>query len=369
MPTPRKSLKLLLLLLSLALVGTMPAVAFGQSRPAVTTPRFTVLAFFSGTFDAAHISFEKEANMWFPQVAAANSFSYTATTNWDMLDNLSASQFQVVMFLDDAPQTAAQRAGFQHYMQNGGAWFGFHVTAFNTDPSTWDWYHNQFLGTGAFVSNTWEPTIATLKVESQHPAARRLGSTFVSAVSEWYSWTNDLRQNPNIQILASVDPSSFPLGTDPNQSWTSGYFPILWTNKNYKMLYANFGHNWMNYNTNTPLSTTFGSPQGFQFAQTTGPYLRIDNRSNPNLGLDVTNVSTADNAPIQLWTYGGGLNQQWQAVPEGNGVYHIVNRNGGSDTGTKCLTVPNSSTADSTQLVQLACTGASSQSFRLVQQP
>jgi Trehalose utilisation/Ricin-type beta-trefoil lectin domain len=435
MPKPRRSLKLLLLLLSLVLVGMTPTFAFGQARPAVTTPQFKVLAFYSGTFDAAHISFEKEANAWFPQVAAANNFSYTSTTNWDMLNTLSASQFQVIMFLDDAPQTAAQRAGFQHYMQNGGAWFGFHVTAFNTDPSTWDWYYNQLLGTGAFVSNTWDPTIATLKVESQHPATRRLGSTFVSAVSEWYSWTNDLRQNPNIQILASVDPSGFPLGTDPNQSWTSGYFPILWTNKNFKMLYANFGHNWMNYNTNTPLSTTFGSPaedafvidgllwlgggapsnaptnpippanwyslvntangkcvdargagtangtaiqqftcngstaQGFQFAQTTGPYLRINNRNNPNLGFDVTNVSTADNAPIQLWTYNGGLNQQWQAVPEGNGVYHIVNRNGGADTGSKCLTVPNSSTADSTQLVQLACTGVSSQSFRLVQQP
>jgi Trehalose utilisation/Ricin-type beta-trefoil lectin domain len=434
MPKSRKLLKLLLLLLSLALVGTMPA--FGAARPTATTPQFKVLALYSGTFDAAHISFEKEANVWFPQVAAANNFSYTASTNWDMLNTLTASQFQVVMFLDDAPQTAAQRTGFQHYMQNGGAFFGFHVSAFNTDPSTWDWYYNQLLGTGAFVSNTWEPTIATLKVESQTPATRRLGTTFVSAVSEWYSWTNDLRQNPNIQVLASVDPSSFPLGTDPNQSWTGGYRPILWTNKNFKMLYANFGHNWMNYSTNTPLSTTFGSPaedafvidgllwlgggapsnaptnpiptanwysvvntangkcvdargagktngtaiqqftcngsiaQGFQFLQTTGPYLRIDNRNNPALGFDVTNVSTADNAPIQLWTYNGGQNQQWQAVPEGNGVYHIVNRNGGTaGTGTKCLTVPNSSTADSTQLVQLSCTGASSQSFRLVAQP
>ncbi|HEY0804714.1 MAG TPA: RICIN domain-containing protein, partial [Pseudonocardiaceae bacterium] len=361
-----------------------------------------------------------------------NNFSYTASTNWDMLDNLSSSQFQVVMFLDDAPQTAAQRTGFQHYLQNGGAWFGFHVTAFNTDPSTWDWYYNQLLGTGAFVSNTWGPTVANLKVENQHAATRRLGSTFTSAVSEWYSWTNDLRQNPNIEILASVDPSSFPLGTDPNQSWFSGYFPILWTNKNYKMLYANFGHNWMNYSTNTPLSTTFGSPaedafvidgllwlgggapsnaptnpippanwytivnsangkcvdaqgagttngtviqqftcngttaQGFRFAQTSGPYLQIDNRNNPNLGLDVTGVSTADNAPIHLWTYGGGLNQQWQAVPEGNGTYHIVSRNG---AGTECLTVPNSSTADGVQLTQTACTGSASQSFRLNQQP
>ena len=70
-------------------------------------------------------------------------------------------------------------------------------------------------------------------------------------MSEWYSWQNDLRQNPDIQILASIDPSSFPVGTDPNQTWYSGYYPIMWTNKNYKMIYANFGHNAMNYETNT----------------------------------------------------------------------------------------------------------------------
>jgi hypothetical protein len=57
---------------------------------------------------------------------------------------------------------------------------------------------------------------------------------------------------------------------------------------------------------------------------------------------------------------------QWQAVPEGGGMYHIVNRNGSGD---ECLTVPGSSTADSTQLVQSTCTGVASQSFQLVAQP
>lgn len=84
-------------------------------------------------------------------------------------------------------------------------------------------------------------------------------------MSEWYSWSNDLRTKPNIKILASVDPSSFPLGTDPNQSWYSGYYPILWTNTQYRMLYANFGHNAMDYATNTRLSSTFASPTQNRF--------------------------------------------------------------------------------------------------------
>jgi len=226
---------------------------------AQTTPRFKVIAFYNGTWDAAHISFVKEANQWFPQRAAENGFSYTSTTNWSLLNATNLAQYQVVMFLDDLPPTNV-RAAFQTYMQNGGAWMGFHVCAFNTNPASWDWYHNTFLGTGSFRNNTWKPTTAVLRVEDRtHPSTVNLPATFTSAVSEWYSWNRDLRANANIRILASVDPSSFPLGTDPNQSWTSGYYPILWTNKNYKMIYANFGHNAMNYSTNTPLSSTFAS--------------------------------------------------------------------------------------------------------------
>ena len=186
------------------------------------TPRFKVIAFYNGTYDAAHISFVKEANPWFQQLATQYNFSYTATTNWSLLNASNLAQYKVVMFLDDSPP-AAQRAAFQQYMQNGGGWFGFHVCAFNTDPATWDWYHNQFLGTGAFKTNTWGPTTAVLKVEDRtHASTLRLPSTFTSAVSEWYGWNRDLRTNTNIRILASVDPSSFPLGTDPNQSWYSG---------------------------------------------------------------------------------------------------------------------------------------------------
>jgi hypothetical protein len=181
-------------------LATTPAYG-GTQAPAA--PQFKVLAFYNGTFDAAHISFVNQANQWFPQTAAQNNFSYTSTNNWDLLNSIDATQHQVVMFLDDLPHNAAQQAGFQRYMQNGGAWFGFHVAAFDTDPSTWDWYHNQFLGTGAFVSNTWGPTTAVLRVEN--PATLRLPSTFTSSVSERYSWANDLRNNPNIKILASVD--------------------------------------------------------------------------------------------------------------------------------------------------------------------
>ena len=59
----------------------------------------------------------------------------------------------------------------------------------------------------------------------------------------------------------------------------------------------------------------------------------------PSRGWDVTNVSTADSALIQLWSYSSGNNQQWQPVANADGSYHFVNRNSG-----KCLDTPGAST-------------------------
>lgn len=152
-----------------------------------------MIAFYSGTWDAAHISFIQDANQWFPQAGAQYGFSYTATNDWNQLN-------------------AANLASYQ-------------------------------------VDNL------------NHPATAGLPATITSAVSEWHSWQYNVRQNPAIDILASMAPSTFPIGTDPNQIWYSGGYPIVWSSRNYKMVYNNFGHNAMNYSTNTALSSTFASAQ------------------------------------------------------------------------------------------------------------
>ena len=56
-------------------------------------------------------------------------------------------------------------------------------------------------------------------------------------------------QNPDIDILLAVDSSSFPLGTGPkpHEIWHEGYYPVAWTNRKYRMIYFNFGHNDIDY--------------------------------------------------------------------------------------------------------------------------
>ena len=231
-------------------------------------PKFKVIAFYTGKNDQAHISYMHEANKFFPEIAAKYNFSYDSTSDWNQLNAEFLAQYQVVLFLDTRPEKPEQRAAFQKYMENGGAWMGFHFAAFALTPSAfnqdWDWYHEKFLGSGQYASNTWRPTAAILRVEdSRHPATKNLPATFKSAPNEWYRWEHDLRKNPDIQILLSIDSTSFPLGTGPKQHeiWHSGYYPVVWTNKNFKMLYLNMGHNDIDYEnkTNKTLSYTFAN--------------------------------------------------------------------------------------------------------------
>ena len=231
-------------------------------------PLFKVIGFYTGKNDLAHISFVHEANKWFPEMGKLYNFLYDSTSNWSNLNDEFLSQYQVVVFLDTRPEKISQRNAFEKFMEKGGAFMGFHFAGFalnNSDfPQNWDWYHNKFMGAGQYKSNTWHPTPAVLRVEdSTHPVTKNLPKTFRSSPNEWYRWEKDIRLNPDIKILLSIDPSSFPLGNGPKQSeiWRNGYYPVVWTNKKYKMLYINMGHNDIDYDkkTNKELSFQFGN--------------------------------------------------------------------------------------------------------------
>jgi hypothetical protein len=238
---------------------------------------FKVIAFYTAKNDQAHISFVHEANRWFPAMAKKHHFQYDSTSDWTNLNAAFLSKYQIVLFLDTRPEEITQRQAFEQYMKQGGAWIGFHFAAFALNNSKysqdWNWYHNEFLASGQYKSNTWRPTSAILRVEDRkHPATKKLPETFKSSPNEWYRWEHDLRLNSDIKILLSIDSTSFPLGTGPkaHEIWHSGYYPVVWTNKNYRMLYVNMGHNDIDYEhkTNKELS--------FQFANETQSQLIIN---------------------------------------------------------------------------------------------
>jgi uncharacterized protein len=258
---------------TLAALGTLALVgACAARRARAREPELRVVAFFTAKQDPAHISFVHEAVRWLPRVAAAHGLRVDTTSDWRNLNAAFLSRVDVVVFLDTRPEEPAQRAAFREYVERGGAWMGFHFAGFALTPSAvpanWAWYHDTLLGSGSYRSNTWRPTSAVLRVENRtHPATRRLPATFRSSPNEWYRWEKDLRRNPDIDVLLAIDSSSFPLGTGPKPSeiWHGGDYPVVWTNRRYRMLYLNMGHNDMDYEhryspRTEALSRTLGNP-------------------------------------------------------------------------------------------------------------
>ena len=254
----------------------------GINTTAQQKKNFNVIGFYTAKNDIAHISFVREANKWFAEMASKHNFRYDSTSNWENLNPEFLSRYHVVVFLDTRPEKQEQRDAFREYVEKGGGWIGFHFAAFalnNSDfPQNWDWYHNIFLGSGEYGSNTWRPTSAIVKVENKnHPLLKEIPATFKTSPNEWYRWSNDLLNNPDIKILLSIHPSSFPLGTGPKQHeiWHSGYFPVAWTNSKFNMLYVNMGHNDIDYEnkTNKQLSRTFGNAVQDKFILNAVKYL------------------------------------------------------------------------------------------------
>ena len=107
--------------------------------------------------------------------------------------------------------------------------------------------------------------------------------------------------------------------------------------------------------------------QEWQFQPTGSGYYEVVNRNaltstGHNLVWDVSGGpwATGNGVHIQLWTYGGATNQQWMPVSLGNGVYKFVARNS-----SKCLDVPDASSAVSIRLQQFYCNGTGAQSYTL----
>ena len=100
----------------------------------------------------------------------------------------------------------------------------------------------------------------------------------------------------------------------------------------------------------------------WQFKPTSDGYYRVVVQQAPVLAWDVADWGTSNGSPIQLWSYGGGSNQQWMPVSVGNGAYKFVGRGSG-----KCLDVPGASKANGVQLQLWDCNGTNAQAFRLVE--
>lgn len=203
--------------------------------------RFSMLIYYSEHVEEAHRQFAEQAVDFFHRLSYGEGFKMQVVKSFDAFDSVDKLQpYDLVVMLNAAPHTPATRQAFEQYMRQGGAWMGFHATAYNDKNTHWPWL-NEFLGCGAFYCNNWPPQSVLMEVDARkHPVTRNVPRQFVSAPSEWYMWNPSPRKSKNVKVLLSLSQKNYPLGVKDIVRW--GDFPIAWTNQDYRMVYFNFGH-------------------------------------------------------------------------------------------------------------------------------
>ncbi|MFZ0816438.1 MAG: ThuA domain-containing protein [Candidatus Sulfotelmatobacter sp.] len=227
-----KRCSVFLLLLVAVLCSAIPSGA--------QQPRFKVLAFYSTNVEPDHVQFAETALKFFAARAGSDNFTFDSTTDWERMNDAYLKAYQVVVWLNNSPTNEEQRRSFQRYMENGGAWLGFHFSGYNDKDTNWPWFVD-FLGGAVFHINSWPPLPAKLVVDDRtHPIASGIPDAFESPANEWYMWKPSPRLNKDVHVLVTLDPSNYPLGL--KDILTGGDIPVVWTNTKYKMIYMNMGH-------------------------------------------------------------------------------------------------------------------------------
>ena len=203
-------------------------------------PVFKALAFYSTNVEKDHVQFANDIIPFYQKLAKEKNFIFDTTTQWSKLNDDTLKNYQVVVWVNEFAQNEEQRRAFEKFMDNGGAWLGFHVSAYNDKDTHWPWFVD-FLGGAVFYNNNWPPLAAKLIVDdNKHPVTKHLPKTYIAPISEWYIWRPSPRLNKDVKVLLTLDPANYPFGK--KDQIREGDCPVVWTNTKYKMIYFNMGH-------------------------------------------------------------------------------------------------------------------------------
>lgn len=231
---------LLILLFTACTLLTYAQVPEGYLANYAKAPRFKALIYYTQHAEEAHVQFAEQATTFFKKLNYGDGFVLDITTDFSKYPYEKLKEYNVIIMLNTSPNTKAERDAFEQYMENGGGWVGFHAAAYNDKNTHWPWFV-KFLGGGVFYCNNWPPQPVLVEVDNEeHPVTKNLPASFVAPASEWYQWTPSPRQNKDVEVLLSLSPKNYPLGIKDVVNF--GDFPIVWSNKNYRMIYLNMGH-------------------------------------------------------------------------------------------------------------------------------
>lgn len=203
-------------------------------------PRFKALIYYTQHAEEAHVKFAEQGVEFFKRLNYGAGFILDVSTDFSKYTYEQLKEYDILVMLNVTPSAPKEREVFQQYMENGGGWMGFHAAAYNDKNTKWPWLVD-FLGGGVFYCNNWPPQPVKLVLDNvTHSITKNLPASFIAPESEWYQWNPSPRENKDVEVLLSISPDNYPLGIKDVVNF--GDFPIVWTNKKYRMIYLNMGH-------------------------------------------------------------------------------------------------------------------------------
>ena len=101
--------------------------------------------------------------------------------------------------------------------------------------------------------------------------------------------------------------------------------------------------------------------QEWIFTSAASGYYEVADANATTEAWNVVNIGTTSGSLMQIWSYAGASNEEFEPVSLGNGYYKFVGQGSGL-----CLDVPGNSTANSVQLDIYTCNNTTAQAFKLV---
>lgn len=166
------------------------------------------------------------------QLGNENKVQVDTTSDATFFTIQRLKQYAAIVFLSttgDVLNEEQQRA-FQQYIARGGGFVGIHAAA-DTEYD-WPWY-NELVG-AYFLSHPQQQQALLVIRDSTHPATRHLSVNW-RKLDEWYNYKNI---QPHIQVLMTLEESSYSGGTNGN------YHPIAWCHERSggRAFYTGLGH-------------------------------------------------------------------------------------------------------------------------------
>ncbi len=206
----------------------LAALVFLTNCSSPSSPRVLV---FSKTAGFRHSSIAEGIQMM-QRLSVRKGFDVVFTEDDAYFTEDSLRQFTAVMFLNSTQDVLDhyQQAEFERYIQAGGGFVGIHAA---TDTEYhWPWY-GELVG-AYFAGHPPGVHEATVRITAEHPATDSIPAEWVKT-DEWYNFKNI---NPNLNVLAWLDESTYEGGTNGDKH------PIAWYHEfdGGRAFYTGMGH-------------------------------------------------------------------------------------------------------------------------------